>query len=245
MSNDLADFVYFEAKEKIHETLIKGRLNFEKKKQELIIKGKKELDELYEYKLKKMETDYKIRHSQLVNGFRNNKLIERNKCLVKLLNKTQLELHKKCETDKAFYSDLLKKIIIESLIKLMEPAVIIKCLKRDVDLIKRIKDDCETEFSNIIKKELSKDMKVTINISEDEYLQEKKLIDLTKKEISDISKDDEEQVKISNDDTKCFGGVFMSNSEKTVICKNTLDIRTEMMFEIMLPEIRSKLFENN
>ena len=40
-----------------------------------------------------------------------------------------------------------------------------------------------------------------------------------------------------------FGGVILKDITEKIICKNTLDLRTEMAFQEMLPEIRKKLFD--
>ena len=70
----------------------------------------------------------KRQRSKLINQTRTNKLIARNKALIKLLNKTQIELLKKCKQDSQYYSELLQKLIMEGLVKMMEPEVIIFCL---------------------------------------------------------------------------------------------------------------------
>ena len=35
-----------------------------------------------------------------------------------------------------------------------------------------------------------------------------------------------------------FGGVILKDESEKIICKNTLDLRTEMTFQQLLPEIR-------
>lgn len=42
---------------------------------------------------------------------------------------------------------------------------------------------------------------------------------------------------------KSFGGIILKDKTKKIICKNTLDLRTEMAFYNMLPEIRKMCFD--
>ena len=72
------------------------------------------------------------------------------------------------------------------------------------------------------------------------YLRERKINDLSKIEVSKITNDDEESIKIApeDDDKKCFGGVILKNKRQDIVLKNTLDLRCEMAFQLGLPEIR-------
>ncbi len=44
---------------------------------------------------------------------------------------------------------------------------------------------------------------------------------------------------------KSFGGVILKDKTQRIICKNTLDLRTEMAFYKLLPDIRRMCFERN
>lgn len=46
----------------------------------------------------------------------------------------------------------------------------------------------------------------------------------------------------SEENSKCFGGVILTNEDGLIVCKNTLDSRVELAFQQMLPVIRSNLF---
>ena len=39
-----------------------------------------------------------------------------------------------------------------------------------------------------------------------------------------------------------FGGVIVKDVTQKIICKNTLDLRVEMAFQELLPEIRQRMF---
>lgn len=40
-----------------------------------------------------------------------------------------------------------------------------------------------------------------------------------------------------------FGGVVLSSNQGTIICKNTLDLRLQLSFEALMPEIRKIINE--
>lgn len=175
---------------------------------------------------------------------RTNKLIVRNKALIKLLNKTQIELRKKCKQDTKYYSQLLRKLIFEGLVRMMEPEVIIYPLQRDKALVQEIIEDCKVDYEELTERELGEKREIVIRIADSNYLIERNLIDLTSVDIADITDDHEDSIKLTNqeDDKICFGGVVLKDVTERIICKNTLDLRTEMAFQQLLPEIRKIMF---
>lgn len=49
-------------------------------------------------------------------------------------------------------------------------------------------------------------------------------------------------IKKTEDDIKGFGGVLLTSEDGLIICKNTLDVRTDICFQDSLPDIRRELF---
>jgi len=175
---------------------------------------------------------------------RTNKLIIRNKALIKLLNKTQIELRKRCKQDTKYYSQLLRKLIFEGLVKMMEPEVVIYPLQRDKALIQEIVEDCKKDYEEITERELGEKKEIIIRIADNNYLIERNLIDLSDVDVADITDEHEHSIKLTNqeDDKICFGGVVLKDKTERIICKNTLDLRTEIAFQQLLPEIRKIMF---
>lgn len=175
---------------------------------------------------------------------RTNRLIIRNKSLIKLLNRTQIEFRKKCKQDTKYYSQLLRKLIFEGLVKMMEPEVIIYPLQRDKALVQEIIDDCKRDYEELTQRELGEKREIIIRVADSNYLIERNLVDLSEIDIADITDDHEHSIKLGNqeDDKICFGGVVIKDKTERIICKNTLDLRTEMAFQQLLPEIRQIMF---
>lgn len=175
---------------------------------------------------------------------RTNKLIIRNKALIKLLNRTQIELRKRCKQDTKYYSQLLRKLIFEGLVKMMEPEVIIFPLQRDKALVQEIVEDCKRDYQDLTEKELGERREIVIRVADSNYLIERNLVDLSDIDVADITDDHENSIRLSNqeDDKICFGGVVVKDKTERIICKNTLDLRTEMAFQQLLPDIRHIMF---
>lgn len=246
MSADLKDYLYLEAKEKAFELEIEARNEYQRIKRANIIEEKKKLDKRYEAEDVKKETSFKQARSKLINQTRQNKLIARNKALVKLLNKTQITLLKKCKSDNNYYSKLLKDLIFQGLVKMMEDEIIIFCLQRDKLLIEDILEECVKNFEELTLEKLGEKRTVKLRISEKNYLEERMIPNLSDTELGDINDEHEVSIKIAQDidDKFCFGGVILKDKTEKIICKNTLDLRTEMAFHQLLPEIRRICFND-
>jgi V-type H+-transporting ATPase subunit E len=103
------------------------------------------------------------------------------------------------------------------MIKLLEPELLIKCRKEDQDLVKSLIPECESEFVDIMTRE----------VSEGEYKTKLRLLD-------------GEQLT-AEEGGEC-GGVVMYNLNRRIVCPNTLKSRLDLCFEELLPHIRRLLF---
>lgn len=102
----------------------------------------------------------------------------------------------------------------------------------------------------MLKKELQQDITVDMSISP-QYLVERvlegaddvKVEDYTvEKGKRDVNAGKEEIIRKSEEDIKCFGGIILTSEDGLIICKNTLDTRIDLAFNVVLPRIRSTLF---
>lgn len=145
------------------------------------------------------------RASHVINQKRLNQLSARNKALVKLLNKTQIALIKKCKSDSNYYSDLLKKLILEGCVRMMEPVIIVYCLQRDKALITELLPVCKKEYEDFLMKELGETVDIDIRIADKVYLQQRELPDLSSIDIATIDASHEASIKINHmDDDKMW-----------------------------------------
>ena len=97
----------------------------------------------------------------------------------------------------------------------MERSVYVEARKEHYNLIKHIMPQCEQDFTAIMKRETGRDFEVTLHMSEYSLEERNKNI---------------------------IGGVFMRSNDGRIVCDNSFDARIKLIFEHLLPAIRSMLF---
>ena len=101
------------------------------------------------------------------------------------------------------------------MLRMMEKTVYVETRREHHNIIKQILPACEQEFKQIMKRETGKDMEATLQMSEYSLEERNKNI---------------------------IGGVFMRSSDGRIVCDNSFDARINLIFEHLLPVIRSMLF---
>jgi len=164
----------------------------------------------------------------------------RNKVIMKILDEAEVLLVKKFENEPASYETLMKKLIVQAFLKLLEQKVVIKCLEKDLPLVERIIPSCKQLFKEVIKKEMDIDFPIEVYFHKDRFL------DLRKLEQKPSSNDDTigetARVAKNEEDKKCIGGVLVTNDDGSIVCKNTIDIRIDLTFQDSLPQVRQMFF---
>ena len=155
--------------------------------------------------------------STKINKTRLYKMSERNKCIesckVDTKNKIKQEYSDKSS---ARYKDTLKLLIIQGMIKLLEPEVHLQVREQDVDLAKSMIKECENMFKEFMLKETKRDYVTKLFVYEDRHL--------------------------TNEKGGECGGVILTNTDRRIVCINTIESRLSQCFEELLPEIRRLLF---
>ena len=98
------------------------------------------------------------------------------------------------------------------MVKLLETECFIKVRKDDIDYVKSIVKECESEFVNIMKKETKREYECKLSVLEDEFIEDE------------------------------YGGVILMNHDKKIIINNGLKDRLMLTKEHHLPEIKRMLF---
>ena len=134
----------------------------------------------------------------------------------KLVQDTVDEALKKLKSfalpDNNSYKKLLKELILECMVKLLEKECFIKIRKDDANYVKSIMKDCESEFVKLMKKETKRDYECKLSILEDDFIEDE------------------------------YGGVILMNKDKKIIINNGLKDRLMLTKEHHLPEIKRMLF---
>jgi V-type H+-transporting ATPase subunit E len=192
---------------------------------EVKIKAEKEKNKLFTYELERLQTEMHEREDQ----DKTQKRLERSR----RINETRLEIQKyrndmleqlkdslkekllESVKDSKKYEELLKGLIVQGLIRLLEKKVVIRCLERDAALIKKILSEVTGRYKKFMKEQTGEETTVDVSVFEKSYLHADEI-----------------------------GGVVLyCNGFKTVFC-NTLKARIELAFQASIPDIRDMMFKS-
>ena len=102
------------------------------------------------------------------------------------------------------------------MIKLLEDELELKVREQEVSMVQGILAECEAEYTDIMKRETTRDYACTLSVMEDQFL--------------------------TNENGGRCGGVVLLAHNRRIVCSNTLEDRLNMIFESELPTIRKGLF---
>jgi len=119
-----------------------------------------------------------------------------------------------------FYKNLVRDLIVQSLLRLKEPGVLLRCRKEDKHFVYEVIESARREYA-----EKEKVAPPEVFVDEDVYLP--------------AGPDHNHSHGLI-----CSGGVVLASRDGKIVFENTLDARLEVVFHKKLPEIRKLLFSN-
>ncbi|KAK6935483.1 V-type ATPase subunit E, partial [Dillenia turbinata] len=202
-------FIRQEAEEKANEISVAAEEEFNIEKLQLIEAEKKKIRQEYERKQKQVEIRKKIEYSMQLNASRI-KVLQAQDDLVNSMKESASKelLHVSHDHDE--YKKLLKDLIVQSLLRLKEPAVLLRCREVDLNLVKSILDSAKDEYSG------------KANAYPPEII-----IDSAYLPPAPTHYDAHEPF--------CSGGVVLASRDGKIVCENTLDARLDVLFRGKLP----------
>lgn len=120
------------------------------------------------------------------------------------------------------YPQLIKFLIGQGLMTLMENNVTIKCRKEDLKIVKAQLNDGIKLFQDTMKASSGVTPTVNVALDEADFLPPAPVA--------------------GQEGASCTGGVLLSARNGQILCRNTLDHRLEIAFEALKPQIRGALF---
>jgi V-type H+-transporting ATPase subunit E len=135
----------------------------------LIIKPEKEkISKKIEKELEDYKTKMKIVQSQKMNKLRLEKLKIKIDCVNSVFEETRTQLIKKIKSNPEEYKKILKDLLIQGFIKLLDDNINVICKKEDFDVVKGLLAQAKKEFLVKLKNEAKKsaqinDLQVTLN----------------------------------------------------------------------------------
>ncbi|OIV93647.1 hypothetical protein TanjilG_04879 [Lupinus angustifolius] len=223
--DQMVRFIHQEAEEKANEISVSAQEEFNIEKLQLLEAEKKKIKQEYERKEKQVEIRKKIEYSMQLNASRIKVLQAQDEVVNSMKNATAKELltvsnHHYIDFthhDHA-YRNLIKDLIIQSLLRLKEPSVLLRCREHDLHLVKDVLESSAEEYAekaNVDAPEIIVDENVFLPPAP------------------------------SNDnihEPHCSGGVVLASRDGKIVFENTLDARLDVLFRSKLPEIRKQLF---
>ncbi|KAL6511055.1 hypothetical protein OROGR_022179 [Orobanche gracilis] len=209
-------FIRQEAEEKANEISVSAEEEFNIKKLQLVEVEKKKIRQEYERKEKQVQVRKKIEYSMQLNASRIKVLQAQDDLINSMKDAASKELLN-VSRDHSNYGCLLKDLIVQSLLRLKEPSVLLRCREEDVHLVESVLD-----------------------LAKDEYAQKAKV------HLPEIIVDHVHLPPAPSHHNVhgrfCSGGVVLASRDGKIVFENTLDARLDVVFRKKLPEIRKSLF---
>ncbi|CUS20795.1 LAQU0S01e14818g1_1 [Lachancea quebecensis] len=143
--NKMQAFIKKEAEEKSKEIMLKADQEYEIEKTALVRNETSNIDAAMEDKTKKATLKQQITKSTIANKMRLKVLSTREQMLEEIFESAKAEL-KKLSSDKKKYESVLKSAVLESLLRLLEPTVVVKVREQDKQLVNSFKDAVLKEY---------------------------------------------------------------------------------------------------
>lgn len=200
---------------------------FTVQKEQYISEEKERIAAEIKERLRKDEINLKIDRSKKENVLRIQKMRIVNELILNLFKDSRLKIVKEQEKAPKLYSELIKNLIIQGLIRLMEAEVHIRCRKSDVAVVKGVLTAAADEYKKLMKEQVKslKNKEPTLNL----ILDEKRFLP-------------EFNAKSESITDSCMGGILMHAKQGRIVCSNTLDERLALIQQEAIPQIREQLF---
>ncbi|EOY24812.1 hypothetical protein QUC31_008963 [Theobroma cacao] len=209
-------FIRQEAEEKANEISVSAEEEFNIEKLQLVEAEKKKIRQEYEKKKKQVEIRKKIEYSMQLNASRI-KVLQAQDDVVNSMKEAASKDLLNVSRDHHVYKNLLKDLIVQSLVRLKEPAVLLRCRKDDVHLVESVLDSAKEEYAS------------KVNVHPPEIF------------IDHVHLPPGPSHHNAHGPF-CSGGVVLASRDGKIVCENTLDARLDVAFRKKLPEIRKWLF---
>ncbi|KAG2594801.1 V-type proton ATPase subunit E-like [Panicum virgatum] len=212
----MTDFIRQEAVEKAVEIEAAAAEEFQIEKLKLV-EAEKKIRQEFDRKEKQVGIKKKIDYSMQLNASRIKVLQAQDDLVTSMMESARKELLYISRGHQT-YKKLLKILIVQSLLRLKEPAVLLRCRKEDLELVDSVLESARNEYAekaNVYPPEIVVDRHVYLPSAPSHF---------------------------QAPGPTCSGGVVLASRDGKIVCENTLDARLQVVFRKKLPEIRQNLF---
>ncbi|WCJ26439.1 V-type proton ATPase subunit E [Euphorbia peplus] len=209
-------FIRQEAEEKANEISVSAEEEFNIEKLQLVEAEKKKIRQEYERKEKQVDVRKKIEYSMQLNASRI-KVLQAQDDVVNAMKEAAAKDLLNVSRDNRVYKKLLQDLIVQSLLRLKEPAVLLRCRKDDLNLVESVLNSAKQVYADKAKVHAPE-----IIVDNNVYLPPA-------------------PTSHNTHGLYCSGGVVLASRDGKIVCENTLDARLDVVFRQKLPEIRKRL----
>ena len=186
----------------------------------MVFQGRQKHKTDQDERIKQCELELNIQRSQKILSAKLLKMKERNNCLDKIREEMKTKLKNERTNNRGRYLDTLKNLIMQAMIKLIEPELQIMCREDDKRDIEKMCPDIEQQYAEFMKDKTGRDeYSCKLKVMADRHI--------TKEQDHDC------------------GGVILITENNRIVCPNMLVSRLQLAFEECLPQIRNTLFPNS
>ena len=168
-----------------------------------------------------MEIKRRIDRSAAINAARMEIMKARSECMGQLVDEARLELAHRTTKSPAQYKVVLENLIIQGLIKMLEPHITVQCRAVDVHLVEEVLATARQRYLEIMKKATQREYEVKIDIDSNHL---------------------PPPPKDGFHGPTCSGGVILHAHHGKIRCINTLDERLASIVAANTPALRKTLF---
>ncbi|XP_039034557.1 V-type proton ATPase subunit E-like [Hibiscus syriacus] len=209
----MVSFIRQEVEERANEIFVSTEEEFNIEKLQLVEAEKNKI--MLEYE-KQVEVRKKIEYSMQLNASKIKVLQAQDDVVNEMKESASKELLN-VSRDQCVYKNLLRDVIVQSLVRLKEPAILLRCSKDDVHLVVSVLDSAKWEYASKVNVDPPK-------IFIDDVHLPLHLLTTTLMVFF------------------CFGGIVLASQDGNIVCENTLDALLDVTFNKKLIEIRKWLF---
>ena len=124
-------------------------------------------------------------------------------------------MQERLSSNEGEYAQILKQLLIQGLIKLIEPKVILRCRESDVDTLEGVIDEAVSEYKELMLSQVKAlegkgDIPCAVTVDKNKFLPE-------------FNQDDPTN--------SCLGGFVMYAKKNRIVCSQTLDDRLTMTYQ--------------
>lgn len=218
----MVKFILNEAKDKAQEIEARALEDFNIEKLKLVQQMKDKIRHEFDKKAKQLEVQRSIDRSTAINRARLRRIAAQEQVVNEVYVQSQKQLAA-LSSDTARYKDILTDLIVQGLLRLLEPEVVIRCREIDRPVVESVLPAAAAKYSKILHDEANLNKAVKLSIDKlGRYLP---------------------PPPASGSNTpSCCGGIILMTPDGRISCDNTLDARLKMVVTECSPAIRMHLF---